>query len=245
MKDNAKIIKNAVAAAGKPLDAAALYSANFFGAGGAKTFFEALARDPNTPMTSVFKPNVIAANKWLAGHTTGSLYNWLQEKMNPNNPKNLGSKYAKEAMSMAGQSYKGSSYNIRASGVKAPMGLLESDISTPSGKSGYSGVTSTASASSYSGGSGSDRGGYAASSSGSVAKTSSGSNVSSPSVSVTNNTVTAPQDGVASIMAKMSTNQTTAIVGALNNLATLLQNILKELSNNNTEAMRQAAAGAK
>ena len=245
MKDNAKIIKNAVAAAGKPLDAAALYSANFFGAGGAKTFFEALARDPNTPMTSVFKPNVIAANKWLAGHTTGSLYNWLQEKMNPNNPKNLGSKYAKEAMSMAGQSYKGSSYNISASGVKAPMGLLESDISTPSGKSGYSGVTSTASASSYSGGSGSDRGGYAVSSSGSVAKASSGSNVSSPSVSVTNNTVTAPQDGVASIMAKMSTNQTTAIVGALNNLATLLQNILKELSNNNTEAMRQAAAGAK
>lgn len=245
MKDNAKIIKNAVAAAGKPLDAAALYSANFFGAGGAKTFFEALARDPNTPMTSVFKPNVIAANKWLAGHTTGSLYNWLQEKMNPNNPKNLGSKYAKEAMSMAGQSYKGSNYNISASGVKAPMGLLESDISTPSGKSGYSGVTSTASASSYSGGSGSDRGGYAASSSGSVAKASSGSNVSSPSVQVTNNTVTAPQDGVASIMAKMSTNQTTAIVGALNNLATLLQNILKELSNNNTEAMRQAAAGAK
>jgi len=245
MKDNAKIIKNAVAAAGKPLDAAALYSANFFGAGGAKTFFEALARDPNTPMTSVFKPNVIAANKWLAGHTTGSLYNWLQEKMNPNNPKNLGSKYAKEAMSMAGQSYKGSNYNISASGVKAPMGLLESDISTPSGKSGYSGVTFTASASSYSGGSGSDRGGYAASSSGSVAKASSSSNVSSPSVSVTNNTVTAPQDGVASIMAKMSTNQTTAIVGALNNLATLLQNILKELSNNNTEAMRQAAAGAK
>ena len=245
MKDNAKIIKNAVAAAGKPLDAAALYSANFFGAGGAKTFFEALARDPNTPMTSVFKPNVIAANKWLAGHTTGSLYNWLQQKMDPNNSKNLGSKYAKEAMSMAGQSYKGSSYNISASGVKAPMGLLESDISTPSGKSGYSGVTSTASASSYSGGSGSDRGGYAASSSGSVAKASSSSNVSSPSVSVTNNTVTAPQDGVASIMAKMSTNQTTAIVGALNNLATLLQNILKELSNNNTEAMRQAAAGAK
>ena len=43
----------------------------------------------------------------------------------------------------------------------------------------------------------------------------------------------------------MSASQTSAIVGALNGLATLLQNILKELSNNNTEAMRQAAAGAK
>lgn len=114
--------------------------------------------------------------------------------------------------------------------TKAPKGATESDIPTSSGKSAYTGKTATQTSSS-----GSDRG-STASSYGTVAK--------SPSVQVTNNTISSA-DGLANAIAKMSTVQTASIVTALNNLATLLQNILKELSNNNTEAMRQAAAGAK
>ena len=114
--------------------------------------------------------------------------------------------------------------------TKAPKGATESDIPTSSGKSSYTGKTATQTASS-----GSDRG-SAASSYGTVAK--------SPSIQVTNNTISS-SDGIANAIANMSASQTSAIVGALNGLATLLQNILKELSNNNTEAMRQAAAGAK
>lgn len=114
--------------------------------------------------------------------------------------------------------------------TKAPRGATESDIPTSSGKSGYTGKTATQTSSS-----GSDRG-SSVSSYGTVAK--------SPSVQVTNNTISSA-DGLANAIAKMSTVQTASIVTALNGLATLLQNILKELSNNNTEAMRQAAAGAK
>ena len=114
--------------------------------------------------------------------------------------------------------------------TKAPRGVTESDIPTSSGKSGYTGKTATQTSSS-----GSDRG-SAVNSYGTVAK--------SPSVQVTNNTISSA-DGLANAIAKMSTVQTASIVTALNGLATLLQNILKELSNNNTEAMRQAAAGAK
>ena len=114
--------------------------------------------------------------------------------------------------------------------TKTPRGATESDISTSSGKSAYTGKTATQTSSS-----GSDRG-STASSYGTVAK--------SPSVQVTNNTISSA-DGLANAIAKMSSVQTASIVTALNNLATLLQNILKELSNNNTEVMRQAAAGAK
>ena len=114
--------------------------------------------------------------------------------------------------------------------TKAPRGATESDIPTSSGKSGYTGKTSTQTSSS-----GSDRG-SAVNSYGTVAK--------SPSVQVTNNTISS-SDGLANAIAKMSSVQTASIVTALNGLATLLQSILKELSNNNTEAMRQAAAGAK
>ena len=138
-----------------------------------------------------------------------------------------------------------------AAKTKNPAGLLESDIATPSGKSGYTGTntkapkgatesdipTSSGKSSTQKSTGGSDRGSSAANTYGSVAKSS--------SVQVTNNTINTPQDGIANAIAKMSSSQTAAIVGALNGLATLLQNILKELSNNNTEAMRQAAAGAK
>ena len=138
-----------------------------------------------------------------------------------------------------------------ATKVKNPAGLLEADIATPSGKSGYTGTntkapkgatesdipTSSGKSSTQKSTGGSDRGSSAANTYGSVAKSS--------SVQVTNNTINTPQDGIANAIAKMSTVQTASIVTALNNLATLLQNILKELSNNNTEAMRQAAAGAK
>lgn len=138
-----------------------------------------------------------------------------------------------------------------AAKTKNPAGLLESDIATPSGKSGYTGTntkapkgatesdipTSSGKSSTQKSTGGSDRGSSAANTYGSVAKSS--------SVQVTNNTINTPQDGIANAIANMSASQTSAIVGALNGLATLLQNILKELSNNNTEAMRQAAAGAK
>lgn len=138
-----------------------------------------------------------------------------------------------------------------AAKTKNPAGLLEADIATPSGKSGYTGTntkapkgatesdipTPSGKSSTQKSTGGSDRGSSAANTYGSVAKSS--------SVQVTNNTINTPQDGIANAIAKMSSSQTAAIVGALNGLATLLQNILKELSNNNTEAMRQAAAGAK
>ena len=138
-----------------------------------------------------------------------------------------------------------------AAKTKNPAGLLESDIATPSGKSGYTGTntkapkgatesdipTSSGKSSTQKSTGGSDRGSSAANTYGTVAKSS--------SVQVTNNTINTSQDGIANAIANMSASQTSAIVGALNGLATLLQNILKELSNNNKEAMRQAAAGAK
>lgn len=257
MKENISTYKDAVARAGKPMDGAAIYAGNFFGGGGAKALFNALANTPNAPMSSVMPANVMAANDWLYKHTPASLYSWLQHKMDPVNNKKT-AKYVQEALSLAGSSLSSSTTTVSsdAAKVKNPAGLLEADIATPSGKSGYTGtntkapkgatdsdIPTSSGKSAYTGktatqasSSGSDRGGSASSSYGTVAK--------SPSVQVTNNTISS-SDGLANAIAKMSTVQTASIVTALNNLATLLQNILKELSNNNTEAMRQAAAGAK
>lgn len=256
MKDNIKTYKDAVARAGKPVDAAAIYAGNFFGGGGAKNFFNALATNPDAPMSSVMPSDVMSANNWLYKHTPRTLYAWLQHKMDPANNKNT-AKYVQEALSLAGSSLSSSTTTASsdATKIKNPAGLLESDIATPSGKSGYTGtntkapkgatesdIPTSSGKSGYTGktatqtsSGGSDRG-SAANSYGTVAN--------SPSVQVTNNTISSA-DGLANAIAKMSTVQTASIITALNNLATLLQNILKELSNNNTEAMRQAAAGAK
>lgn len=257
MKDNANIIKNAVAAAGLPLDGAALYAANFFGAGGANKFFKALKDNPNVPMTSVFDANVINANSWLRNHTTGTLYQWLQKKMAGGNAK----QYVEEAKRMSGSTGSISAdiqtaakmatnpvgtmlnqvvnaANIKNDNInKTPKGVTESDGAYVSPSSNTSTLSST----------------------NHFDDTPTSSNVtdnptnfpvgSTSNASVTTNNVIVPEtNGFAAIIEALSKQggmQAASIISGLTSLEALLGQILKAINNNKDEAMRLAASGAR
>lgn len=83
-KDNAAYIEPTLGHT--PTDAD-LYMAHFLGSGGANTFFKAYNQNPNTSITQVVSPAVIAANKSVMLNKDGTpknlqqVYGWAQQKM--------------------------------------------------------------------------------------------------------------------------------------------------------------------
>jgi hypothetical protein len=64
-----------------PITPVSLYAAHHFGPGGAVDLYAAEAKDPTTPVTSIFPPAVIQANPGLAGQTVGGLMGTLRQQM--------------------------------------------------------------------------------------------------------------------------------------------------------------------
>lgn len=72
-QDNA----SALSGSGIPVNPGTLYAAHFLGAGGAQ---KVLTADPNSPMSALVDPGVIAANPQLRGMTAGSFAEWANGK---------------------------------------------------------------------------------------------------------------------------------------------------------------------
>lgn len=72
-QDNA----SALSGSGIPVNPGTLYAAHFLGAGGAQ---KVLTADPNSPMSALVDPGVIAANPQLRGMTAGKFAEWANNK---------------------------------------------------------------------------------------------------------------------------------------------------------------------
>lgn len=78
-KDNEKVLRKTL---GDNITDGDRYLAHFLGAGGANKFFQAYKQNPNADASTVFSPQVIAANKSvLSGKKLQDVYQWANAKM--------------------------------------------------------------------------------------------------------------------------------------------------------------------